>query len=502
MYTDATSHPFLSPSAPDAAAPQLQMIGPLLNASPHLVMVNDRAGRFLYSNAAAAQWIARDPEAIQGRTYAELGLPPEIVEQLDREREQVFATGLPVSGEILFPTSPGPRSYEYCYSPIADSEGALYATLCIARDVTERRQAEKNALHEAESRGYLIAEAMPQMVWTARPDGMLEFCNQRLIDYTGLSLQEAQDLGWDAVIHPADLPAMIERWRRATQTGEPHEIEFRLKRVEDDAYRWHLTRALPIKDAEGVVLFWVGTNTDIHDRKLADQENVRIQAVLAMQIAENEEREQELERANTRLERSMRETHHRVKNNLQLIAAMLDMATLEHPDALPRSEVDRLSHQIMTLAGIHDILTNTARALEGHTDEISSRVVLNRLLEMLEATAERRRFTRTIEEAVLTIRQATSLALVASELVSNALKHGRNEVRATFLNLGREGLLVVEDDGPGFPAGANPLVRANTGLTLVDNLTRLDLSGALQFENRIEGGARVRILFPLVRPEE
>ncbi len=114
-----------------------------------------------------------------------------------------------------------------------------------------------------------LAEAIPQIVWTANPDGWLDFYNQHWFDYTGLTLEQTQGWGWEPVLHPDDLQNCILRWTHAFSTGEPYETEYRFKRAADGEYRWHLGRALPVRNADGAIVKWFGTCTDIHDQKEA-----------------------------------------------------------------------------------------------------------------------------------------------------------------------------------------------------------------------------------------
>ncbi|CAN5778547.1 hypothetical protein BH11GEM2_BH11GEM2_30400 [soil metagenome] len=114
-----------------------------------------------------------------------------------------------------------------------------------------------------------LAEAIPQIVWTANPDGWLDFYNQRWFDYTGLTLEQTQGWGWEPVLHSDDLENCVNRWTHAFSTGEPYETEYRFKRAADGEYRWHLGRALPVRDAGGAIVKWFGTCTDIHDQKEA-----------------------------------------------------------------------------------------------------------------------------------------------------------------------------------------------------------------------------------------
>ncbi|MBC7545213.1 MAG: PAS domain-containing sensor histidine kinase [Candidatus Sericytochromatia bacterium] len=115
-----------------------------------------------------------------------------------------------------------------------------------------------------------LAEAIPQIVWTARPDGWLDYYNQRWVDYTGMSVAETLGWGWQPVIHPDDLANCLDHWKYAVDTGEIYEVEYRFKRAADGCYRWHLGRALPVCNSAGIIVKWFGTCTDIDDQKRAE----------------------------------------------------------------------------------------------------------------------------------------------------------------------------------------------------------------------------------------
>ena len=114
-----------------------------------------------------------------------------------------------------------------------------------------------------------LADAMPQMVWVAGPDGNLNYYNQRWYDYTGMNFDQSRDWGWKPVLHPDDLQNCVDRWTKAFTTGGDYEVEYRFKRASDGAYRWHLGRAFPQRDPAGKIIRWVGTCTDIQEQKEA-----------------------------------------------------------------------------------------------------------------------------------------------------------------------------------------------------------------------------------------
>ncbi len=137
-----------------------------------------------------------------------------------------------------------------------------------ALDVTEGTRIEE-ALRRSEEYLRLTIDTIPILAWCSRPDGSNEFLNQRWLDYTGLSIEAARDWGWKVAIHPEDLSRLLDVWHKLLASGEPGELEARLRRF-DGVYRWFLFRAEPLFDDTGNIVKWYGTNTDIDDRKWAE----------------------------------------------------------------------------------------------------------------------------------------------------------------------------------------------------------------------------------------
>ncbi len=164
----------------------------------------------------------------------------------------------------------------------------LAAQAAIAVDnarLFESARAER-ANAEASERYYrFLAEAIPQVIWTARADGFLDYCNQRWYEYTGMTLEESEGAGWQRVLHPDDLQPSAERWQHCVETGEVYEVEYRFRRASDGLYRWHLGRALPLRQADGQIVKWFGTCTDIHDRKHAEEQQRFLAEASAVLVA-------------------------------------------------------------------------------------------------------------------------------------------------------------------------------------------------------------------------
>jgi PAS domain S-box-containing protein len=135
-----------------------------------------------------------------------------------------------------------------------------------------------------------LADTMPQLIWTAKPDGNADYYNQRWVSYTGMSLDQSTDWGWELAIHPDDLSNCMERWGRSIATGCDYELEIRIKRAADGAYRWHLSRAFPLRNHKGEIVSWVGTATDIEDQKQARHELEREVAERTAELSQAHEK--------------------------------------------------------------------------------------------------------------------------------------------------------------------------------------------------------------------
>jgi PAS domain S-box-containing protein len=141
----------------------------------------------------------------------------------------------------------------------------------IYKDIIDMVNHKKQEIEHLELNFRSLANALPQIVWTANPDGYLDYYNERWFDYTGMTLEQTQGWGWETVLHPDDLQNCVDTWTRSFTTGESYQIEYRFKRASDGMYRWHLGRALPQRDATGTIIKWFGTGTDIEDLKHAEQ---------------------------------------------------------------------------------------------------------------------------------------------------------------------------------------------------------------------------------------
>jgi diguanylate cyclase (GGDEF)-like protein/PAS domain S-box-containing protein len=188
----------------------------------------------------------------------------------------------------------------YDYTLVVLSLSAAIAASGAALFVVSRARAsqkgDRSAARERELYFQTMAEAVPEIIWTADPDGMDDFFNQKCFDYTGLRIEQLEGLGWQTIIHPDDLDGCASKWKDALHTGDPYEVEYRL-RGKDGTYRWFLGRANPIRNPAGEIVKWFGSCTDIENQKQNQQ-------VLEEQILE---RTVQLAETNTRLQEEMLE---------------------------------------------------------------------------------------------------------------------------------------------------------------------------------------------------
>jgi PAS domain S-box-containing protein len=141
-----------------------------------------------------------------------------------------------------------------------------------------------NETKKSEAHLQQIIDMVPSFLWTSLPDGSKEYLNKRWYDYTGLSLEEGQGWGWKVVVHPEDLDRLVREWLALMDLRKPGELETRIRRY-DGVYRWFLIRVVPLLDEQGNVVKWFGSNTDIEDRKRAE-EKLRQDEIELRQIAD------------------------------------------------------------------------------------------------------------------------------------------------------------------------------------------------------------------------
>jgi PAS domain S-box-containing protein len=195
------------------------------------------------------------------------------------------------------------------------------------------------------------------------------------------------------------------------------------------------------------------------------------------------------------LQRSLRETDHRARNNLQIIGALLDMQVMGNSEAVSIADLVQLQQSIQTLAALHGLLTQTVH--DGATaGTLSIAGMLKQLLPMWQKLVGAKHLRWSAEDLELPVKKAMSLALLINELITNAAKHGGREVDLRLALQGDRATLTVSDDGPGFPPGFDPAASAHFGLEFVASVVRAELEGKVTFASSPGGGGCVEVTFP------
>ena len=262
----------------------------VLNAIDDGVYFLDATGHALFMNEAGSRMLGYTLREVIGKSmhllthhhYADGS--PFPVEECPIMSSVTDAVQQRVGADTFWTKAGKPLPVDYTSIPIKDGR-TVVGVVVTFRDISEQQQAEaqsarlrgerearadaeraREALRVSEARYRFLAEAIPVQIWTAQPNGALDYVSQRVADYFGTTPEVVLGEGWQNVIHPDDLPSVVERWTRSLTDGTPYEVEFRLRRA-DGVYRWYLGRALPQIDADGRVVQWFGTNTDIDEQK-------------------------------------------------------------------------------------------------------------------------------------------------------------------------------------------------------------------------------------------
>jgi PAS domain S-box-containing protein len=241
------------------------------DSMPHMVWTTSGDGKSDYFNQRCYDYTGLTFDQMKGGGWL-AKVHPDDREKCVEQRTGAMTSDEPYTMEFrLQRASDGMYRWHLSRGISAsDFEGTL-ATCWIGTftDIHSMKLAEA-ALRTSQMSFMQLADSMPQMVWTATPDGQIDYHNQAWYDYTGTNFEQTRNWGWTRVVHPADLEQTVNAWIHAFTTGEPYKGEFRIRCASRGEYRWHLGRALPIRDEQGVLARWFGTCTDVDDYKQSE----------------------------------------------------------------------------------------------------------------------------------------------------------------------------------------------------------------------------------------
>ncbi|MGZ8849636.1 MAG: PAS domain S-box protein [Thermoanaerobaculia bacterium] len=239
-------------------------------AQDAILILEEDSGKIMDANPFVIGLLGYSLDELIGKELWEIGLFRDK-QQSKAAMEQLQENGYIRYEDMPLETKQGKR-VEVEFVSNSYMVGEQKVIQCNIRDITDRKWAEEAARISAE-RFRFLAESMPLMIFTAKPNGDIDYVNRQLTEFTGLHREEVGNSGPWAFTHPDEVDEVTRRWRHSIESGEPFQLECRFRR-RDGAYRWHLTRASAMRDAGGIVI-WVGSSTDIDDRKSVEENLVR-----------------------------------------------------------------------------------------------------------------------------------------------------------------------------------------------------------------------------------
>jgi len=380
---------------------------------------------------------------------------------------------------------------------IANLEGPV-------QDITEQRrlrEAHDHQRDEAENMLRRFINNLPELAWSAQPDGSIDFYNQRWYDYTGTTFEEMRGWGWDKVHDAEHLPRVVAAWKRSLKTGEDFEMEFPLRRF-DDEFRWFLTRVRPVKDGSGKIVRWFGMNADIHD---------------------NREATRKLEEANLAKDEFLATASHELRTPLTAIlgwARMLRSGQLGASDyARGLASIERnASAQVQLIEDILDGSRIITGNLQLEIRPLDLTALVHAAVDAVRLEADAKGITLQLEldpAAARVVGDPDRLQQVIWNLASNAVKFtpkgGRIDVRLARVGTSIE--LSVSDSGQGISAEFLPHVferfrqaegsttrrhgGLGLGLALVHHLVEAHGGGVRAESAGAQRGARFIVTLPV-----
>lgn len=303
-----------------------------------------------------------------------------------------------------------------------------------------------------------IADSMPQMVWSTLPDGFHDYYNHRWYEFTGAPAGSTDGEGWNGMFHPDDQERARKIWSQCLASGEPYEIEYRLRDREGD-YRWVIGRANPIRDAHGKIIRWIGTCTDIDSAKRSAELN----------------------------EILSRELSHRIKNIFAVLSGLIGLSARQAPEA--KDFAHELRQRVSALGRAHEFARPHSDESRMSVGDSTLHGILSEMLRPYPALDEGRVTIRG-DDVPIDDRGATPLALVFHELATNAAKYGAMSVAGGTVDVesrieGKD--IVVEWREQSGPVLSGAPERSSFGTRLVDMSVIQQLNGTIERQWNAEG---------------
>ncbi len=331
---------------------------------------------------------------------------------------------------------------------------ALLVSSVQQHELTEKAQQAEAALRISEAQLRQLADSMPQIVWTARPDGYFDYYNERWYEYSGFPRNEFGQSSWEPILHPDDVQRCVDTYFGCIREGRPYQIEYRFKDRDRGGYRWFMGRALPIRNDSGEIVRWFGTCTDIDDVKQME----KVMQEQATALADLHRRKDEF----------LAMLSHELRNPLAPILNAVQLLRLEKNESgLQRQARTIIERQVGQLARLVDDLLEVSRISTGrihlHEELVDLRTVVQRAEETVRPLIGQRRHalsTSLPSSPIWLHADSTRLEQVIVNLLNNAAKYTPQggQLWVGLRQEGDEAVLRVKDTGEGITPELLPRV--------------------------------------------
>jgi PAS domain S-box-containing protein len=388
----------------------------LVLAIAQVIWTSDPQGEMVGEQPSWASYTGQTLEQYQRGGWHEAVHPDDRARDLQVWKDAVAARG-PCEYEHRLRRRDGAYRYFAVRAvPVFADDGAIREWAGIHTDITQRKLTEQS-LRDGERQFRELADAMPQIVWGAQPDGQFDYYNRRWYEFTGRPEVQGGDASWVDVVHPDDYQESVQRWISAIKSGDAYEIESRLKR-KDGEYRWHLTRALPVRNSEMTIVRWFGTCTDIDQRKRTEDQ---LRSSTVMLMHNNRELEEFASVASHDLQEPLRKIQSFVGYLKDEQAATLNEEVRAYLDRIDKAAA-RMTTLVADLLEISRLSSQAKPFIPVNLNEIVSGVLSD-----LEARLAQTRGRVEIGDLPVIDSDPVQMRQLLQNLIGNALKFHRKD---------------------------------------------------------------------------